>query len=87
MKSPRAIRREPCPARAASVGCLLVAAVIGCGGRELVEFDDPTRTPRRTLEASEYAVVAGTPWAAEAMEDVPAGVGTPSSPQSRGSSC
>ncbi|MCR9096634.1 MAG: gamma-glutamyltransferase [bacterium] len=55
---------------AVGAGWLLIAVALGCGGRELIAFDDPTRTPRRTLEASEYAVVAGTPWAAEAMDDV-----------------
>jgi gamma-glutamyltranspeptidase/glutathione hydrolase len=31
-------------------------------------FDDPSGQPREALRASEFAVVAGTPWAARAME-------------------
>ena len=40
------------------------------GPRDPMDFDDPSRQPRTALEASEYAVVPGTPWAANAMTQV-----------------
>lgn len=38
--------------------------------RDPMEFDDPSGQPRKALRARDHAVVAGTPWAARAMEDV-----------------
>ena len=35
-----------------------------------MDFDDPTGRPRDAVRADDYAVVAGTPWAARAMEQV-----------------
>lgn len=40
------------------------------GPRDPMDFDDPSGQPRAAVRASEFAVVAGTPWAARAMEQV-----------------
>jgi len=50
---------------------LALAAVFELRGpRDPMPFDDPTRRPRAAVRAREFAVVAGTPWAAHAMERV-----------------
>ena len=49
---------------------LLIAMLLPRGPRDPMAFDDPSRQPRKALEARDYAVVAGTPWAANAMRRV-----------------
>jgi gamma-glutamyltranspeptidase/glutathione hydrolase len=49
-----------------TLGALLLAT----GPRDPMPFEDPTGRPREALAAQEFIVVAGTPWAAKAMEDV-----------------
>ena len=55
---------------AVAVAGLLVALLLPRGARDPMPFDDPSRQPREAREAREYLVVAGTPWAANAMEQV-----------------
>lgn len=59
------------------IGFLVLAVVLGCiywalpkGPRDPMDFDSPKGESRPMATGSEYAVVAGTPWAAEAMRDV-----------------
>jgi gamma-glutamyltranspeptidase / glutathione hydrolase len=49
---------------------LIGYALLPKGPRDLMAFDDPYRQERPMAEASEYAVVAGTPWATDAAIDV-----------------
>jgi gamma-glutamyltranspeptidase/glutathione hydrolase len=53
-----------------AVAGLLVALLLPRGARDPMPFDDPSRQPREAREAREHLVVAGTPWAANAMERV-----------------
>jgi gamma-glutamyltranspeptidase/glutathione hydrolase len=48
----------------------LVIVVLPKGPRDPLVWEDPIRTEREALLADEYAVVAGTPWAAEAAEEI-----------------
>ena len=52
------------------MGAAAVALLSSLGPRDPVPFDDPTRQPRAALRSKKYIAVAGTPWAAEAMERV-----------------
>jgi gamma-glutamyltranspeptidase / glutathione hydrolase len=45
-------------------------ALLPKGPRDLMDFDDPYQQERPMVEANEYAVVAGTPWATDAALDV-----------------
>ncbi|MBN2119264.1 MAG: gamma-glutamyltransferase [Anaerolineales bacterium] len=45
---------------------LIVYAFLPKGPRDLMEYTDRTKTEKQLLRAKEFAVVAGTPWAAEA---------------------
>ena len=51
-------------------GAVLVGLLLPRGPRDPMTFEDPSRQPREALEAREYAMVAGTPWAANAMTQV-----------------
>ncbi|MGB5312477.1 MAG: gamma-glutamyltransferase [Polyangiales bacterium] len=69
--------RVPVRRRGVWIGAavLLSIAVIGAlllpkGPRDPMPFDDPSGQPRDAYQARQYVVVAGTPWAASAMERV-----------------
>jgi gamma-glutamyltranspeptidase / glutathione hydrolase len=49
---------------------LIVYAVLPKGPRDLMEYTDRTRTAKPLFAGSQFAVVAGTPWAAQAGYDV-----------------
>src|SRR5512141_1741334 len=56
------------------LGLILIAGLIYAflpkGPRDLMEYQDLTRTEKKILQADQYAVVAGTPWASQAGYDV-----------------
>lgn len=59
------------------IGLLVLVVALGCvywalpkGPRDPMEFASPKGVSRPMATGEEYAVVAGTPWAAEAMRDV-----------------
>ena len=59
------------------IGVLVLAVVLGVvywmlpkGPRDPMDYDSPKGESRPLATGEEYAVVAGTPWAAEAMRDV-----------------
>ncbi|MDN4174203.1 gamma-glutamyltransferase [Nocardioides sp. SOB77] len=63
--------------RRIGIGFLVLVVVLGCvywalpkGPRDPMDFDSPKGETRTMATGTEYAVVAGTPWAAEAMRDV-----------------
>lgn len=63
--------------RRIGIGVLVLAVVLGIGywalpkgPRDPMEFDSPKGRTRPLATGDEYAVVAGTPWAAEVMRDV-----------------
>jgi len=53
-----------------AVAALLVALLLPRGARDPMPFEDPSRQPREARKAREHLAVAGTPWAAHAMERV-----------------
>jgi gamma-glutamyltranspeptidase / glutathione hydrolase len=64
-------------ARRVGIGSLVLVVVLGCGywalpkgPRDPMDFDSTKGESRALATGREYAVVAGTPWAAEAMRDV-----------------
>jgi gamma-glutamyltranspeptidase / glutathione hydrolase len=48
----------------------LIYALLPKGPRDLMEYTDLTKTEKQTLQADQFAVVAGTPWASQAGYDV-----------------
>ena len=55
---------------AAGLVLLVSALLFPAGPRDPMSFEDPTGRPRDSLRARQFAVVAGTPWAARVMERV-----------------
>lgn len=49
---------------------LVVYALLPKGPRDLMEYTDLTKTGKQLLTANQFAVVAGTPWAAQAGYDI-----------------
>src|SRR5512133_180598 len=49
---------------------LIVYAFLPKGPRDLMEYTDRTKTEKQLLQARQFAVVAGTPWATQAGYDV-----------------
>src|SRR5512132_4389068 len=49
---------------------LIVYAFLPKGPRDLMEYTDRTKTEKQLLQARQFAVVAGTPWASQAGYDV-----------------
>jgi gamma-glutamyltranspeptidase/glutathione hydrolase len=56
------------------LGLILLGAItyalLPKGPRDLMEYTDRTKTSKQILQANEFAVVAGTPWATQAGYDV-----------------
>ena len=48
----------------------IVYALLPKGPRDLMEYTDRTKTEKQMLQANRFAVVAGTPWSAQAGYDV-----------------
>ena len=48
----------------------LIYAFLPKGPRDLMEYQDLTKTEKQMLKADQFAVVAGTPWASQAGYDV-----------------
>lgn len=48
----------------------IVYVLLPKGPRDLMEYTDRTKTAKTMLQANEFAIVAGTPWAAQAGYDV-----------------
>ena len=64
-------------ARRAGIALLVLVVVLGCvywalpkGPRDPMDFDSPKGESRPLATGRDYAVVAGTPWAAEAMREI-----------------
>lgn len=55
---------------AVALAAVLVVVMRPSGPRDPIAFDDPTGQSREALRAHEYIAVAGTPWAANAMNRV-----------------
>jgi gamma-glutamyltranspeptidase/glutathione hydrolase len=53
-----------------AVAAVGVHWMFGRGPRELMEFDDPHRTPRDSVTAETHMAVSGTPWATKAALEI-----------------
>jgi len=66
----RALRYGSLVVAAAALALAFGALLLPRGPRDPMPFDDPWNQPRSALRARQYVAVAGTPWAAHAMERV-----------------